>query len=241
MRDMNAEYVTQVVLDSYAGVTDERLKEILGELIPRLHDLIRAVKLTPTEWKTAMDFLQVAGKVTSDQRNEFILLSDLLGVSAVVDLVDGDTDEGATMGTLLGPFYVPGQPDLPSGSDLIRDNPGEPVVVQGQVRSANGKPIPGARLEIWQNSPIGLYTMQDPNQPDDNLRCTLHADETGSYSFSTVKPVSYCVRDDAAGGRLTRAAGRDTWRPAHIHFMVSADGHKRLITQGSCLAEGIFS
>ena len=112
MRDMNAENVTQVVLDSYAGVTDERLKEILGELIPRLHDLIRAVKLTPAEWKTAVDFLQVAGKVTSDQRNEFILLSDLLGVSAVVDLVDGDTDEGATMGTLLGPFYVPGHTDM---------------------------------------------------------------------------------------------------------------------------------
>jgi hydroxyquinol 1,2-dioxygenase len=231
MRNLTFDNITETVTKAYAGTSDARLREILGMLIPRMHEFVRDIKLTPQEWEAAMEFLLRAAKASSDQRNEFILLSDLLGVSALVDLQDGKDDAGASITTVLGPFYVPGQPDKEAGADLIKDNPGERILVQGQVRSANGGPLPGAILEIWQNGPNGLYTVQDPNQSDDNLRCTLHADGEGRYSFATVKPVPYTVPVDGAGGELIQAVGRDCWRPAHIHVMVSADGHKRHISQ----------
>jgi protocatechuate 3,4-dioxygenase beta subunit len=231
MRNINYDNITDTVVQAYAGTSDARLKEILGVLIPRLHDFVREVKLTPQEWEESMEFLLRTAKASSDQRNEFILLSDLLGVSALVDLIDGLDDEGASITTLMGPFYVPGQPDVETGADLIKDNDGERLVVSGQVRSANGGPLGGAIVEVWQNGPNGLYTVQDPDQPDDNLRCTLHADENGNYAFSTVKPIAYTIPDDGTGGELTRAAGRHCWRPAHIHLMVSADGHKRHVSQ----------
>ncbi|MCA8926976.1 MAG: hypothetical protein KDC18_02830 [Alphaproteobacteria bacterium] len=231
MRDITYDTITDTVVSAYAGTADPRTREILTALIRHLHDFVREVKLTPAEWEAAMGVLLRAAKISTDERNEFILLSDLLGVSALVDLLEGKDDEGASITTLMGPFYVPGQPDKETGADLIKDNPGERVLVQGQVRSANGGPLPGAILEVWQNGPNGLYTVQDPGQPDDNLRCTLHADGEGRYSFSTVKPVSYTVPEDGAGGELVRAAGRHCWRPAHIHLMISADGHKRHVSQ----------
>lgn len=231
MRDITYDTITDTVVSAYAGTADARTREILTAMIRHLHDFVREVKLTPAEWEAAMGVLLRAAKISTDERNEFILLSDLLGVSALVDLLEGKDDEGASITTLMGPFYVPGQPDKETGADLIKDNPGERVLVQGQVRSANGGPLPGAILEVWQNGPNGLYTVQDPGQPDDNLRCTLHADGEGRYSFSTVKPVSYTVPEDGAGGELVRAAGRHCWRPAHIHLMISADGHKRHVSQ----------
>jgi hydroxyquinol 1,2-dioxygenase len=231
MRNITFDNITETVTKAYAGTQDDRTREIITLLIQRLHDFVREVKLTPQEWEAAMGFLLRAADASNEQRNEFILLSDLLGVSALVDLLDGKDDAGASITTLMGPFYVPGQPDKEAGADLIKDNDGERILVQGQIRSANGGPLPGAVVEIWQNGPNGLYTVQDPNQPDDNLRCTLHADAEGRYSFSTVKPISYTVPDDGAGGELVRAAGRHCWRPAHIHLMISADGHKRHISQ----------
>jgi len=231
LRDIDYDTITEAVGQAYAGTNDERLREIMTALIPRLHDFIREIKLTPEEWRTTMNFLLEAAMNCNEQRNDFILLSDLLGVSALVDLIDGRDDEGATAATLLGPFYVPGQPDVENGADLIKDNPGERVVVKGQVRSTSGGPLPGAVIEVWQNGPNGLYTVQDPDQPEDNLRCTLRADANGEYSFSTVKPVSYKVREDGAGGKLVRASGWHSWRPAHIHVIISADGHKRHVSQ----------
>jgi hydroxyquinol 1,2-dioxygenase len=231
MRNINFDNITDTVVKAYAGTSDERLREILNLLIPRLHDFVRDIKLTPAEWEAAMEFLLRATKTTNEQRNEFILLSDLLGVSALVDLLDGHEDEGASITTLMGPFYVPGQPEREFGADLIQDNAGERVVVQGQIRSANGGPLPGATIEVWQNGPNGLYTVQDPGQPDDNLRCTLHADQDGRYCFATVKPIPYTIPEDGAGGELVRAAGRHCWRPAHIHLMITADDHKRHISQ----------
>lgn len=231
MRNIDYGNITDTVLKAYDGTKDARTKELINALIRHMHDFVRETRLSPQEWEGAMDFLLRAAKISTDERNEFILLSDLLGVSALVDLEDNRNDEGASISTLMGPFYVPGQPDADFGADLIKDNDGERIVVSGQVRSANGGPLPGATVEVWQNGPNGLYTVQDPNQPDDNLRATLHTDENGNYCFSTVKPVSYTVPDDGAGGELVRAAGRHCWRPAHIHLMVKAKGHKRHISQ----------
>ena len=231
MRNVSEDTLTDAVLATIDDRSDPRFRTIMTSLIRHLHGFARDVDLTKEEWLAAIEFLYQTGEKTTRQRNEFILLSDLLGVSALVDLQEGKDDDGATITTLMGPFYVPGQPEKETGADLIKDNPGERVLVQGQVRSVNGGPLPGAVLEIWQNGPNGLYTVQDPDQPDDNLRCTLHADENGNYSFSTVKPISYTIPDDGAGGELVRAAGRHCWRPAHIHLMITADGHKRHISQ----------
>lgn len=231
MRNINYDNITDTVVKAYSGTSDDRLREILSLLIPRLHDFVRDIRLTPAEWEAAMGFLARAAQTTDAERNEFILLSDLLGVSALVDLVDNKDLDGASVSTLMGPFYVPGQPDVESGADLIKDNEGERVLVQGRIRSTDGTPLAGAVVEVWQNGPNGLYTVQDPDQPDDNLRCTLHADGNGQYAFSTIKPIPYTIPEDGAGGELVRAAGRHCWRPAHIHLMISADGHKRHVSQ----------
>ncbi len=231
MRNISYDNITDTVIQAYAGAENERVREILTVMIRRLHDFVREVKLTPEEWEAAMGVLARAAEVTDKERNEFILLSDLLGVSALVDLIDGHDDEGASVTTLMGPFYVPGTPELAAGADLTGDNEGERILVHGQIRNVEGEPLSGARIEIWQNGPNGLYTVQDPNQPEHNLRGTLRADENGRYSFLTVKPISYEVPDDGAGGELVRAGGRHCWRPAHIHVMISADGYKRHISQ----------
>ena len=231
MRNITYDNITDSVVDGYSGAEDARTREILDLLIRRLHDFVREVNLTPGEWEAAMGFLARAAGATDENRNEFILLSDLLGVSALVDLMDGQQDPKATITTLMGPFYVPGTPELSNGADLTGDNDGERIVVYGQVRNSDGKPLGGAQLEIWQNAPNGLYAVQDPEQSEHNLRATLHADGSGNYCFATVKPISYQVPGDAAGGELVRAGGRHCWRPAHIHVMISAEGHKRHISQ----------
>lgn len=231
MRNITYDNITDVVIDAYSGTADARTREILSLMIRRMHEFVREAEVTPDEWEAAMGFLMRAAEASSEQRNEFILLSDLLGVSALVDLQDGKDDPDASITTVIGPFYVPGTPEAETGADLIGDNDGERVVVEGQVRNTKGEPVSGATLEIWQNGPNGLYTVQDPEQPEHNLRCTLHADEQGRYSFSTVKPIPYQVPDDGAGGELVRVAGRHCWRPAHIHVMINAQGYKRHISQ----------
>lgn len=231
MRDITYDNITETVVKAYAGAPDARIREILGVFIPRLHELVREIKLTPAEWEQAMGFLTRAAEATTPERNEFILLSDLLGVSALVDLMEGQQDPEATITTLMGPFYLPGTPELGNGANLVGDNEGERIAVYGQVRATDGSAVAGAKLEVWQNGPNGLYTVQDPEQPEHNLRGTLRADAEGRYSFATVKPIAYQVPDDGAGGELVRAGGRHCWRPAHIHVMVSADGYKRHISQ----------
>jgi len=231
MRDISYDNVTDVVVRAYQGASDPRTRELLAVLVRRLHDFCREVRLTPAEWEQAMGFLQRAAAATSEQRNEFILLSDLLGVSALVDLMDGQADPEATITTLMGPFYVPGTPELANGANLVGDNEGERIAVYGRIRNTAGRPVPGAKIEIWQNGPNGLYTVQDPEQPEHNLRGTLYADADGNYGFATVKPIAYQVPSDGAGGELVRAGGRHCWRPAHIHVLISADGYRRHVSQ----------
>ena len=231
MRNITYDNITETVAQGYSGAADARTREILTLLIRRLHDFVREVKLTPQEWEASMTFLARAAAITDEERNEFILLSDLLGVSALVDLMEGQQDPKASITTLMGPFYVPETPAMRNGVDLSGDNDGERIVMYGHIRGSDDTPLGGAKIEIWQNAPNGLYTVQDPDQPKHNLRGTLHADENGDYAFATVKPISYQVPADGAGGELVRAGGRHYWRPAHIHVMVTAEGCKRHISQ----------
>jgi len=231
MRNITYDNITPTVVQAYSGAEDVRTGEILTLLIQRLHDFVREVKLTPGEWEAAMEVLARAAATTNAERNEFILMSDLLGVSALVDLMEGHQDKKATITTLMGPFYVPGTPVMGNGADFSAGNDGERIVVYGQIRGTDDAPLGGAQIEIWQNAPNGLYAVQDPDQPQHNLRGTLHADENGNYAFATAKPISYQVPEDSAGGELVRAGGRHCWRPAHIHLMVTAEGWKRHISQ----------
>ncbi len=231
MKDLTYQNVTEAVVASISKTEDPRLKEILTVLVQKTHELVKEVELKPAEWERAMGFLLRAANISSDKRNEFIILSDLLGVSSLVDLIKSGGTGEASEQSLLGPFYVPDMPLLEPGGDLIKDNEGERIVVSGQVTSTADQPIGGALLDIWQNAANGLYSTEDPGQSDDNLRCRLHAGRDGTYSFSTIKPIAYKVPGDGASGEYQQMTGRNGWRPAHIHVRVSAEGFEPIVTE----------
>jgi hydroxyquinol 1,2-dioxygenase len=229
MRKVTQESITDAVIASFAGSKDGRLKEVLGHLVRHLHAFARDAKLTHAEWKAAIDFLYAAGRISNDQRNEFMLTSDVLGLSTLVDLLNQPA--GATESSELGPFYAEGSPLLPVGADLVKGNTGDRVLVRGRVLDTAGRPIAGALLDFWQAASNGLYPEQDKRQDPLNLRFCMKTDGEGRYAFTTIKPAAYTVPYDGPVGGLLRAGGRDAWRPAHFHFIVSADGHRPVVTE----------
>lgn len=233
MRELMASNITDAVLATMSNADNPRLREIMTSLIKHVHAFVREVELKPDEWAQAIHFLTRIGEKTSPERNEFILASDVLGVSSLVDLINQPAAPSATASSLLGPFYTDGvrMPTLAPGADLIGDNPGEPVLVLGRVTSTDGTPIPGALLEVWQNASNGLYESEDPDQPEGNLRGKMQTDAAGHYRFTTTKPVAYTVPYDGPVGELLQAMGRHAWRPAHLHFRLSAPGYQPLTTE----------
>ena len=233
MRNVTADTITEAVLQTIANTTEPRLRQVMTSLIRHLHAFAREVELTPDEWMAAMEFLVRVGETTQTDRNEFILASDTLGVSALIDLLHNRNSDGATTSSLLGPFYIHGErmQPLEVGGDLIGDNEGEPVVVAGRVITPQGAPIAGACLEIWQNAANGMYESEDPEHGPGNLRCKMFADDAGRYRFTTIKPVAYTVPYDGPVGTMLQALGRHAWRPAHIHFRITAAGYRPLVTE----------
>jgi len=231
MTKITKDTLTDVVLTTIADDTDARYREIMTALIRHMHGFVKDVDLSQEEWLAAIEFLYQTGQKTTRQRNEFILLSDTLGITSLIDLLSSQATEGTTESSVLGPFYVEGAPMIDNGGDLIGQNSGNCGVVRGRVMTVDGTRIPGALLEIWQNASNGLYAVEDPDQADDNLRCRLHADTEGAYSFTTIRPMPYTVPDDGPAGIMLHAMGRHPWRPAHIHFRVSADGYQDLVTE----------
>ena len=229
MRNVDQHTITQAFLDYCGDDTDPRLRIILERLAHHLHAFTREVELTHDEWRKAIEFLTAAGNISTPERNEFILLSDVLGLSSLVDMIHSPKE--ATASSVLGPFHITGAPDLPVGGDLKGDNDGDTVIVQGKVLSPDGKPIPGAALEIWQTAENGLYSNQDTAQPDYNLRARQVVGEDGRYAFTTVRPAPYTVPDDGPVGDLLRATGRHPWRPSHLHFIIQAEGFRTLVTE----------
>ena len=205
----------------------------MTSLIRHLHAFAREVELTPDEWMVAVEFLMRVGETTQTDRNEFILASDTLGVSALVDLLHNRASDGSTTSSLLGPFYINGERMqlLEVGGDLIGNNEGEPVVVAGHVTTPRGAPIADACLEIWQNAANGMYESEDPEHGPGNLRCKMLTDDQGRYRFTTIKPVAYTVPYDGPVGTMLQALGRHAWRPAHIHFRITAAGYRPLVTE----------
>jgi len=229
MRDITRDNITQAVIDSFRDADSERLRFVIGRLVTHLHAFAREVELTHREWKAAIDFLHAAGRISDDRRNEFILLSDVLGLSALVDLIN--SAPGATESSELGPFYAEGSRLVPCGADLIRDNEGDRVLLSGRVLDEAGRPIAGALIDFWQAAANGLYPEQDKDQDPHNLRCRMLTDAEGRYALATVRPAPYSVPYDGPVGALLRAGARSAWRPGHFHFIVTADGYLPLVTE----------
>jgi protocatechuate 3,4-dioxygenase beta subunit len=209
-----------------------RTKEILIKLITHLHDFVRDVAPTEAEWFKAVDFLTRTGQLCTDKRQEFILFSDVLGVSMLVDHLNHKDENGITETTVTGPFHAAAKQmalgeNIANGPEWER---GEPTAVYGTLSDASGKPIANAEIDVWQSDDIGFYDIQDVNQPEMNLRGVFKTDVEGKFWFKTIKPAAYPVPTDGPVGELLRASGRHAMRPAHIHFMISADGYERLIT-----------
>ncbi|MGH7931944.1 MAG: intradiol ring-cleavage dioxygenase [Candidatus Binataceae bacterium] len=231
MRKLTERNITDVVLDRFTEGSNPRFKEITTRLIRHLHAFISEVGLTPEEWLKGIQFLTEVGHITDEKRQEFILLSDTLGVSALVDLVANRATNGdSTESSLLGPFYREGAPEMPLGASIANETPGDPIVLHGRVASTDGRPLPDALLDVWQASPQGLYDLQDGSQPEMNLRGRFRTDSSGYFEFQSLKPKSYPVPHDGPVGKMLRAQGRHPYRPAHIHFIVSAKGHRPLTT-----------
>jgi protocatechuate 3,4-dioxygenase beta subunit len=222
--------LTEDVIGRMDGATP-RLREVMTLLIRHAHAFVREAALTHDEWRAGIEFLTRTGQTCSDSRQEFILLSDILGVSMLVDSIAHHSGEGITDSTVLGPFYAGQQRELNKGdSILLREEHGEPLAMKGRVANASGKPIAGARVEVWQTATNELYDVQDEDQPRGHLRATFKTDERGEYEFRTILPVSYPIPNDGPAGQLLQGLGRHPFRPAHVHFMISAPGHRKLVT-----------
>ena len=228
MTAMKPAELTEQVLAAYAGAPDPRLRELIAALIRHVHGFVTETGLTPEEWLAAVEFLTATGQKCDDQRQEFVLLSDVLGVSSLVDIVNAAG--GATESTVLGPFYVSGAPAREMGDQIGRPEDGSPTFVHGRVTDLAGRPLDRARLDVWQTAGNGLYDTQDPSQPEFNLRGVFVTGPDGSYQFRTVRPVSYPIPTDGPVGGLLRGAGRHNWRAAHIHAIVSAPGRRSVTT-----------
>ena len=225
---MTPDQLSEQVLDRFAGTPDPRLRALLAALISHLHAFAVQTALTSQEWLAAVQFLTATGHKCDAQRQEFILLSDVLGLSSLVDLVNAE--EGGTEPTVLGPFYLPGAPERRMGEQIGRPEDGQPALARGRVTDTSGRPLAAARLDIWQASANGLYDIQDPGQPPFNLRGVFVTGPDGCFEFRTVRPASYPIPTDGPVGDLLRAARCDHWRAAHIHAIVSAPGHAAVTT-----------
>ena len=222
--------ITAEVVRRLEAAPDPRLREIMTSLVRHLHAFVGDVMLTEDEWFEAIRFLTETGHACSDRRQEFILLSDTLGVSMVVDLINHRRRGGATESTVFGPFHREGAPELPFGGNIATRDEGPPAFVEGRVLDLHGQPIAGARLDVWQTDSDGLYDSQTETPDDLHMRGVFRTDAGGRFLIRTVRPVHYQIPSDGPVGRMLRATGRHPWRPAHIHFRVSADGFEPLTT-----------
>jgi len=230
MREFDEKSITQAVIERLTECRDPRFKEVMTSLVTHLHDFVREVKLTEPEWMTAIQFLTEVGRTCTEKRQEFILLSDTLGVSVLVITLNHPADEGNVESTVMGPFYWENAPDLPLGSNLSVGVKGEPTFYSGRVLSVDGKPLENALLDIWSGDGEGNYDMQIPGEAGMKARGRIRTDAQGRYRFRSIKPTFYPVPTDGPVGMMLRKMGRHPYRPGHIHMIVSAAGHSPVTT-----------
>jgi hydroxyquinol 1,2-dioxygenase len=221
--------LVEQVVASFDGGPDERLREVMQSLTRHAHAFLREVRPTESEWQRAIEFLTDAGHITDDRRQELVLLSDVLGVSMQTIAINNASYQDATEATVLGPFFAEGSPRVERGGDVSAGAPGTPCWVEGTVRDTDGRPVTGARIEVWEADENGLYDVQ---YGDDRVaaRAHLFSGDDGGYAFWAVTPTPYPIPDDGPVGRLLAATGRSPMRAAHLHFLVSAPGLRTLVT-----------
>ncbi|THG31563.1 dioxygenase family protein [Naasia lichenicola] len=221
--------LVQTVVASFDGAADDRLREIMQALVRHSHAFVRDVRLTEAEWSSAIAFLTACGHITDDRRQEFILLSDVLGLSMQTVAVNNEAYADATEATVFGPFFVGDAPLVETGGDIAFGSPGQPCWVEGTVRDTQGAPIAGARIEVWEADEDGFYDVQ---YTDDRVggRAHLFADDDGGYAFWGLTPTPYPIPHDGPVGQMLEAVGRSPMRASHLHFMVAAEGARTLVT-----------
>jgi hydroxyquinol 1,2-dioxygenase len=229
--DFTEEGAADAVIESFAGTPDERLRTILNSLVRHLHAAVREVEPSLAEWEQAIEFLTATGQKCTDVRQEFILLSDVLGISMLVETISERGAAGATQSTVLGPFHMTSSPERELGANIDLVGESQPCVVIGRVVDTDGTPLPGATLDVWQANDHGAYDVQEPDkQPDGNGRGLFTTDAEGRFWFRTIVPSYYPIPTDGPVGELLAATRRHPYRPAHIHFIAAADGHQTLTT-----------
>jgi catechol 1,2-dioxygenase len=210
---------------------DPRFQEVMAILVRHLHAAVREARLTQDEWMSGIEFLTAVGHMCTDWRQEFILLSDVLGISMLVDAINHQRPAGSTENTVLGPFYVSAAPHYANGANICLDGKGEALVVRGRVVDLNGDPVVGATLDVWSANEDGFYDVQQQGiQPDFNLRGVFTTDVEGRYWFRTAKPRYYPIPFDGPVGKMLKALGRHPNRAAHLHFIIDAPGYDRVVT-----------
>jgi len=229
--DFTEDTATDIVLGRMSADVNQRLREVMSSIISHVHAIVREVEPTQDEWLQAIMFLTRTGQISNDVRQEFILLSDTMGVSMLVDAINNRKGQGGTESTVMGPFYATGSPELPLGANIALEPAGQPCFLSGHVRAPDGSPIADARLDVWHSNSHGFYNVQQlDSQPSGNLRGVFHSDSDGRWWFRSIMPSSYPVPEDGTVGNLLRAMGRHAWRPAHVHFIISAPGFQPLTT-----------
>ena len=230
MRNLDQHTITQEVIDRFADTPDPRLKAIVTCFVRHLHDFAREICLTEDEWAKGIAFLTETGQKCDDKRQEFILLSDVLGLSMLTVAMNQAKPAQCTEATVFGPFFVEGAPHYDNGGDVANGASGEPCDVGGTVRDIEGHPIAGARIDVWQADSEGLYDVQHSELDRLQGRGVLHSDEEGAYCFRSVLPVAYPIPTNGPVGTLLEATRRHPWRPAHLHFRIVAPGYHTLVT-----------
>jgi len=231
MQHFSEEFSAEVVKQQYANCKDIRLKTIMESAVTHLHEFVKEVEPTQEEWMYMIEYLTKTGQKCDDKRQEFILLSDVLGISALVDTINNRKTLNATESTVLGPFHVKNAPIKEMGDNINYDGKGEPAYIFGSVTDTDGNPIDGAEIDVWQANEDGFYDIQQPDvQPEMNLRGIFSTKDDGKYWFKSVKPKFYSIPTDGPVGTMINATGRHPNRPAHLHYIVSAEGYKAVVT-----------
>lgn len=229
MRNVTKDNITDVFKSYMSADMDPRTRELMGSLVQHLHDFARETKLTHDEWRQGIAFLEGCAAIETEDRHEFVLASDVLGLSSLVDMLHSRDD--ATSSSVLGPFHVSGAPPLAVGGDMKRHFGGPVLLAEGVIRDTEGNPIPNAVIDIWQTAPNGLYASQDEDQDTFSFHGLMTVGADGRYAFTTVKPVEYTVPSDGPVGAILNACGRHPWRPSHLHYIVTAPGYRSLVTE----------
>lgn len=230
MRNITEHNITDAVIARFESCSEPRLKELLSSLVRHLHGFVRETRLTEDEWLHGIEFLTATGHMTDAKRQEFILLSDTLGVSMLTVAQNHNHPAGATEATVFGPFHVESAPHFENGADIGAGAPGEPLFVDCSVRGSEGERIAGATVDVWQADEDGYYDVQYKDLAGHRARGILHSDSNGRVRFRSVLPVAYPVPTDGPVGRMLVASGRHPWRPAHVHFRIQAPGYRTLTT-----------